>query len=73
MKYETINNIQIPKIGFGSARLGGRFVRGILADRNHDDFFLSALRTALHPVPFHSALVRDKTGLISCKLVPASS
>jgi hypothetical protein len=26
MKYETINNTQIPKIGFGSARLGGRFV-----------------------------------------------
>ncbi len=48
MKYETINNINIPKIGFGSARLGGRFVGGILADRNHDEFFLSALRSALN-------------------------
>ena len=48
MKYETINNIQIPKIGFGSARLGGRFVGGILADRSHDEFFLSALRSALN-------------------------
>ncbi len=48
MKYETLHNVQIPKIGFGSARLGGRFVGGILADRNHDEFFLSALRSALH-------------------------
>ncbi len=47
MKYETLHNQQIPKIGFGSARLGGRFVGGILADRNHDEFFLSALRSAL--------------------------
>jgi diketogulonate reductase-like aldo/keto reductase len=48
MKYETLNDTQIPKIGFGSARLGGRFVGGILADRNHDEFFLSALRSALN-------------------------
>ena len=48
MKYETLNNTQIPKIGLGSARLGGRFVGGILADRNHDEFFLSALRSALN-------------------------
>ena len=48
MKYETLNNTQIPKIGFGSARLGGRFVGGILADRNHDEFFLAALRSALN-------------------------
>ncbi len=48
MKYETLNNTQIPKIGFGSARLGGRFVGGILADRSHDEFFLSALRSALN-------------------------
>ncbi|HUI88515.1 MAG TPA: aldo/keto reductase [Anaerolineales bacterium] len=47
MKYETLDNIQIPKIGFGSARLGGRFVGGILADRNRDEFFLSALRSAI--------------------------
>jgi diketogulonate reductase-like aldo/keto reductase len=47
MKYETINNLNVPKIGFGSARLGGRFVGGILADRSHDEFFLSALRSAL--------------------------
>jgi diketogulonate reductase-like aldo/keto reductase len=47
MKYETLHNVQIPKIGFGSARLGGRFVGGILADRSHDEFFLSALRSAL--------------------------
>src|SRR5271157_4486804 len=48
MKYETLNNLSIPKIGFGSARLGGRFVGGILADRSHDEFFLSALRSALN-------------------------
>ena len=48
MKYETLHNVQIPKIGFGSARLGGRFVGGILAHRTHDEFFLSALRSALH-------------------------
>ena len=48
MKYETLHNVQIPKIGFGSARLGGKFVGGILADRNHDEFFLSALRSALN-------------------------
>ena len=48
MKYETLNNLKIPKIGFGSARLGGRFVGGILAHRNHDEFFLSALRSALN-------------------------
>jgi len=49
MKYETLNNQQIPKIGFGSARLGGRFVGGILADRNHEEFFLSALRISTLP------------------------
>ena len=48
MKYETLHSIQIPKIGFGSARLGGRFVGGILAQRSRDEFFLSALRSALH-------------------------
>jgi diketogulonate reductase-like aldo/keto reductase len=48
MKYETLHNVQIPKIGFGSARLGGRFVGGILAQRSRDEFFLSALRSALH-------------------------
>ncbi len=48
MKYETLHNVQIPKIGLGSARLGGRFVGGILAQRSRDEFFLSALRSALH-------------------------
>ncbi len=48
MKYETFHHQQIPKIGFGSARLGGKFVGGILADRNHDEFFLAALRSALN-------------------------
>ncbi len=47
MKYETLQDVQIPKIGFGSARLGGRFVGGILADHSHDEFFLSALRSAI--------------------------
>ena len=45
MKYETLHNVQIPKIGFGSARLGGKFVGAILADRSHDEFFLAALRS----------------------------
>jgi len=65
MKYETINDQQIPKIGLGSARLGGRFVGGILADRNHDEFLLSTLRSALRPAPSQSVLVRGKTVLVS--------
>ncbi len=43
MKFETINNFQAPKIGFGTAQLGGRF----FANRSRDAFYLSALRSAL--------------------------
>ncbi|HUH99318.1 MAG TPA: aldo/keto reductase [Anaerolineales bacterium] len=43
MKYETLHNLLIPKIGFGSARLGGR----LFADRSRDDQFLAALRSGL--------------------------
>ncbi len=42
MKYETINNLRIPKIGFGTAQLGGR----LFASRSRDSFYLSALRSA---------------------------
>ncbi len=43
MQYEIINNLRIPKIGFGTAQLGGRF----FANRSRDAFYLSALRSAL--------------------------
>jgi len=47
MKYEILQDVQIPKIGCGSARLGGKFVGGILPDRSHDEFYLPALRSAI--------------------------
>ncbi len=43
MNYETIHNLHIPKIGFGTAQLGGRF----FANHSRDAFYLSALRSAL--------------------------
>jgi diketogulonate reductase-like aldo/keto reductase len=43
MKHETINDLHIPKIGFGTAQLGGR----LFANRSRDSFYLSALRSAL--------------------------
>ncbi len=43
MKYETLNDLSIPKIGFGTAQLGG----GMFANHARDEFYLSALRSAL--------------------------
>jgi len=43
MRYETIHNITLPKIGFGTANLGGT----IFADHSRDDNRLVALRSAL--------------------------
>ncbi len=43
MRYETINNLRIPKIGFGTWRIGGRGT----ADPSTDRESLSALRSAL--------------------------
>ena len=43
MIYETIRNEQIPKIGFGTWKIGG----GSYADRKLDSASLAALRTAL--------------------------
>jgi diketogulonate reductase-like aldo/keto reductase len=43
MKYETIHNLTLPKIGFGTAQLGGRLFR----EPARDEFYLSALRSAL--------------------------
>jgi len=43
MKYEVINNLQIPKIGFGTWRIGG----DSYPNRSLDSKSLAALRTAL--------------------------
>jgi diketogulonate reductase-like aldo/keto reductase len=43
MKYETSHNLTIPKLGFGTARVGGN----LLPNRSHDQYYLSALRSAL--------------------------
>ena len=43
MKYETSHNLTLPKLGFGTARVGGR----LLPDRSQDQYYLSALRSAL--------------------------
>jgi Aldo/keto reductases, related to diketogulonate reductase len=44
MKYETIHNVTLPKIGFGTAQLGGS---SSFPNRSKTDFYLSALRSAL--------------------------
>jgi diketogulonate reductase-like aldo/keto reductase len=41
MQFETLTNISLPKIGFGTARLGG-----YLSNGSKDGFFLSALQSA---------------------------
>ncbi|GAB4431104.1 MAG: aldo/keto reductase [Anaerolineales bacterium] len=43
MRYETLHNLQIPKIGFGTWKIGG----GMSADRSQDERSLKALRAAL--------------------------
>lgn len=43
MKYESLHGLSIPKIGFGTAQLGG--VR--MPDHSKDDYYLSSLRSAL--------------------------
>lgn len=43
MKYETAHNTTLPKIGFGTARLGG----SLIPNRSRDAFYLSAMRSAL--------------------------
>lgn len=43
MKYETVNNSTLPKIGFGTWKLGG----GSYADPNLDSVSLTALKSAL--------------------------
>ena len=43
MRFESIHNITLPKIGFGTANLGG----SIFADHSRDDSRLVALRSAL--------------------------
>jgi len=43
MKFETLHNVQIPKIGFGTWSIGG----GMSADRSQDNRSLAALRSAL--------------------------
>jgi diketogulonate reductase-like aldo/keto reductase len=43
MKYETVRNITLPKIGFGTAQLGGL---PEFPNRAKTDFYLSALRSA---------------------------
>lgn len=43
MKYETVHNVTLPKIGFGAWNLGG----GSYADPSQDPASLAALRTAL--------------------------
>ena len=43
MKYETLHNLQIPKIGFGTWSIGG----GMSPDRTKDERSLTALRSAL--------------------------
>jgi diketogulonate reductase-like aldo/keto reductase len=43
MKYETSHNLSLPKLGFGTARVGG----ALLPNRSRDQYYLSALRSAL--------------------------
>lgn len=43
MKYKTLHNVQIPKIGFGTWSIGG----GMSPDRSKDERSLKALRAAL--------------------------
>ncbi len=43
MRFESINNLTLPKIGFGTANLGG----SIFADHSRDNSRLVALRSAL--------------------------
>ncbi len=43
MRFESIHGLTLPKIGFGTASLGG----AIFADRSRDDSRLAALRSAL--------------------------
>jgi len=43
MKYETLHNVQIPKIGFGTWNIGG----GMSPDHSKDERSLRALRAAL--------------------------
>ncbi len=43
MKYETTHNLSLPKLGFGTARVGGN----LLPNRSRDQYYLSALRSAL--------------------------
>src|SRR5512143_911601 len=43
MRYETIDGLTLPKIGFGTWRIGG----GSSADRAHDKASLAAMRSAL--------------------------
>jgi diketogulonate reductase-like aldo/keto reductase len=43
MKYETIHDLSLPKLGFGTSRIGGN----LLPNRSRDQFYLSALRSAL--------------------------
>lgn len=43
MKYESIHNLNIPKIGFGTWKIGGESQ----PDRTQDEFYRQALRSAL--------------------------
>ena len=43
MKYETIRDVTLPKIGFGTAQLG----RSRILNRSKSDYYLSALKSAL--------------------------
>ena len=43
MKYETLHDIQVPKIGFGTWKIGG----GTRSDPSQDSVSLIALRSAL--------------------------
>lgn len=49
MKYETLHNIQIPKIGFGTWSIGG----GMSPDRSKDERSFRALRSALETGYIH--------------------
>lgn len=44
MKYETVHGVTFPKIGFGTAQLGGS---PYIPNRAKTDFYLAALRSAL--------------------------
>ena len=43
MKYETVQGVTLPKIGFGTGRLGG----AMWANRWRDSHWLAAVRSAL--------------------------